>query len=169
MSDKNTYMIKQTLIKEYKGIIGDIQTEIKRLENDTRVLNKLYVILDVLHGVSIKDIVKKHAISQATAYNWINQWNTGGMEGLKRKKGSKGKSKLTDEQFIILDKIIQQLKLKTAKEVQYHIEVIYGVHYSIRQIERIMKKLGYSYTKPYQIYTKMPKDAKKQLKKTPLI
>ena len=42
-------MSNQTLIEEYPGIISEIQTEIKKLENDTRVLNKLYVILDVLH------------------------------------------------------------------------------------------------------------------------
>lgn len=37
-------MSNQTLIKEYDGIISDIQDEIKKLENETRVLNKLYVI-----------------------------------------------------------------------------------------------------------------------------
>ena len=162
-------MSSQDLIKKYNGIVGDIQAEIKKLENDTRVLNKLYVILDILHDVPINEIIKKHDISQGTAYNWIRQWNNGGIEGLKRKKGSKGKSKLTDEQFLILDKTIQVLELKTSKEVQLYIEFLYGVKYSIRQIERIMKKLDYTYTKPYQIYTKMPNDAKKQLKKTPKI
>ena len=159
-------MSKQTLIKEYKGIIGDVQSEIKKLENDTRIWNKLYVILDVLHDVPINEIIEKHAISQGTAYNWIRQWNNGGVEGLKRKKGSKGKSKLTERQFEVLDKTIQLLELKTAKEVQFYIEIIYGVKYSIRQIERIMKKLNYTYTKPYQIYAKMPNDAEQQLKKT---
>ena len=162
-------MSSQDLIKKYNGIVGDIQAEIKKLENDTRVLNKLYVILDILHDVPINEIIKKHDISQGTAYNWIRQWNNGGIEGLKRKKGSKGKSKLTDEQFLILDKTIQVLELKTSKEVQLYIEFLYGVKYSIRQVERIMKKLDYTYTKPYQIYTKMPNDAKKQLKKTPKI
>ena len=33
-------MSNQTLIEEYPGIISEIQTEIKKLENDTRVLNK---------------------------------------------------------------------------------------------------------------------------------
>ena len=159
-------MSKQTLIKEYKGIIGDVQSEIKKLENDTRILNKLYVILDVLHDVPINEIIEKHAISQGTAYNWIRQWNNGGIEGLKRKEGSKGKSKLTEKQFEVLDKTIQVLELKTAKKVQFYIEIIYGVKYSIRQIERIMKKLNYTYTKPYQIYAKMPNDAEQQLKKT---
>ena len=159
-------MSQQTLINEYPGIIGEIQTEIKKLENDTRVLNKLYVILDVLHDVPIKDIMKKHAISQATTYRWIKQWNEGGIEGLKRKEGSKRPSKLTEIQFLILDKAIQQMGLKTAKEVQYLIETVFGVTYSIRQVERIMKKLNYTYTKPYPIYTKMPDNAKLQLKKT---
>ena len=89
-------MSSQKLIKEYSGIISDIQTEIKKLENDTRVLNKLYVILDVLHDESIPYIVEKHGISQGTVYNWIREWNEGGIEGLKRKKGSKGQSKLTE-------------------------------------------------------------------------
>ena len=79
-------MSNQTLIEEYPGIISEIQTEIKKLENDTRVLNKLYVILDVLHDEPINDIINKHGISQGTAYNWIKQWNDGGIEALRRKK-----------------------------------------------------------------------------------
>ena len=78
-------MAEQKLIKKYNGIISEVQTEIKKLENDTRVLNKLYVILDVLHDEPISEIIKKHDISQGTAYNWIKQWNNGGIEGLKRK------------------------------------------------------------------------------------
>ena len=79
-------MSNQTLIEEYPGIISEIQTEIKKLENDMRVLNKLYVILDVLHDEPINDIINKHGISQGTAYNWIKQWNDGGIEALRRKK-----------------------------------------------------------------------------------
>ena len=89
------------------------------------------------------------------------------MDALKRKQGSKGQSKLTEEQFLILDKAIQDNNLKTAKEVKHLIETLFGVEYSLRSIERIMKKLDYTYTKPYKIYAKMPKDAEEQLKKTP--
>ena len=53
-------MSGKKLINDYPGIISEIQTEIKKLENDTRVLNKLYVILDVLHNEPIPYIVKKH-------------------------------------------------------------------------------------------------------------
>ena len=87
------------------------------------------------------------------------------MEELKRKEGSKGQSKLSDEQFIILDEIIQKENLQTAKEVQDKIKKEFNIEYSIRQIERIMKKLDYSYTKPYKIYSKMPDDAEEHFKK----
>lgn len=158
-------MSEQTLIKEYPGIISEVQSEIKKLENEIRVLNKLYVILDVLHDVPIAEIVEKHAISQATVYNWIKEWNDGGIENLKRKKGSKGQSILSDEQFKILDEIILNEELKTAKEVHEAITRHFDVEYSIRQVERIMKKLDYAYTKPYKIYHKMPENAKEELKK----
>lgn len=165
MKVKNRFMSKQMLINKYPGIIKEVQNEIKKLENDTRILNKLYVILDVLHDVPVQEIIKKHDVGQTTVYTWIKQWNSGGIEGLKRKKGSGAQSKLTTEQFIILDKAIQELDLKTAKEVQEKIEVIFGVKYSIRQVQRIMNKLNYTYTKPYPIYDKMPEDAKEQIKK----
>lgn len=102
--------------------------------------------------------MEKHAISQGTVYNWIRQWNNGGIEGLKRKKGSKGNSKLTNDQLIELDNMIQEENLETAKEVQEKIKKEFGVDYHIRSIERIMKKLNYLYSKSYQIYTKIPSD-----------
>ena len=158
-------MSKQTLIEEYPGVISEVQKKIKELENDIRVLNKLYVILDILHDNSIDEITKKHDISQATVYNWARQFNNNGIDGLSRKPGSKGQSKLTDEEFKALDLIIQDNDLKTAKEVHHAILSLFHVNYSIRQVERIMKKLGYTYTKPYKIYHQMPENAKDELKK----
>lgn len=158
-------MAEQKLITEYNGIISDVQKEIKSLENKTRVLNKLYVILDILHDVPVPEIMKKHDISQGTVYNWAREWENGGIDGLKRKPGTTGHSKLSDEEFKELDEYIQKLELKTAKEVHDFIKKQYHVDYSIRQIRRIMIKLDYSYTKPYKIYNKMPEDAKEQIKK----
>lgn len=86
------------------------------------------------------------------------------MGALKRKQGSKDQSKLTNEQFLIFDKAIQDNNLKTAKEVKHLIETLFGVEYSLRSIDCTMKKLDHTYTKPYKIYAKMLKDAKEQLK-----
>lgn len=156
-------MATKDLINNNKGSISQIKEEIKVLKDETKVLKKLYVILDVLYDVPVKKIMEKYDISSGTVYNWIHQWNEGGIDALKRKKGTGTKSKLTDEQFIILDVVIQQMNLKTSKEIQRAIRELFGVEYSTRQITRIMKKLGYKYTKPYQIYNKMPDNAFEEL------
>ena len=156
-------MTIKKLSNEENSAIAEIQEEIKKLKGNVKVLKKLYVILDVLHNIPAKEVAEKHQIGIATVYRYVNEWKDGGIENLNRKKGTGEKSKLTKEQFIILDRIIQQMDLKTAREVRYIIESVYGVTYSIRQVSRIMKKLNYTYSKPYQIYSKMPKDAKKQV------
>ena len=69
----------------------------------------------------------------------------------------KGQSKLTEDQFIRLDNLIQQQNLKTAKEFQHKIETEFEVKYSIRSVERIMNKLDYSYTKHVKYMLKCPK------------
>ena len=156
-------MSTKDLIKNSHGAISQVKEEIKVLKDETKVLKKLYVILDVLYDVPVKEIMKKHDISSGTVYNWIHQWNEGGVDALKRKKGTGTKSKLTEEQFIILDIAIQQMNLKTSKEIKRIIRELFGVEYSNRQITRIMKKLDYKYTKPYQIYNKMPDNAFEEL------
>ena len=61
-------MAEQKLIKKYNGIISEVQTEIKKLENDTRVLNKLYVILDVLHDEPINDMSLSKIVMEICYY-----------------------------------------------------------------------------------------------------
>ena len=51
--------------------------------------------------------------------------------GLKRKVGSRGQSKLTDEKFQELDEIIQKENLQTARAVYYKIKEEFNVEYSI--------------------------------------
>ena len=53
------------------------------------------------------------------------------MDGLKRKEGSRGQSKLTDEKFQELDEIIQKENLQTARAAYYKIKEEFNVEYSI--------------------------------------
>ena len=159
-------MIENKLI-DMEGIsITEVQEKIKKLENDTKVLNKLHLIMDVYYGTSVKHAAEKIGLTAKTGYNWIQQWNEDKFDGLKRKKGSKGQSKLSEIEFLILDLEIQKRNLKTGKQVRDLIKELFQVEYSLRQIPRIMDKLDYTYTKPYKIYTKMPETAKDNLKKT---
>ena len=52
------------------------------------------------------------------------------------------------------------------KDVHLLVNEKFNVNYSLKQIGIIVKKLGYNYSKAYPKFSKSPKDAEKQLKKT---
>lgn len=155
---------KSPINKDFASV-EEIQNRIKRLEKDVKVLNKLYFINDIYHGISITQSCEKIGITRVTGYNWINQWNKGGFNSLKRKNGSGAQSKLSDEEKIELEKIIIENEIHSSKKVLNLIKEHFNVEYSIRQVERILKDLKFGYGKPYAIYSKMPENAEELLEK----
>lgn len=155
---------KPGINKSYAGV-EELQTRIKNLEQDIKVLNKLYFINDIYHDVSISESCKKLGISRVTGHNWLNQWNKGGFDSLRRKNGSGGQSKLSPEQKEELSKTIIENEIYSSKKVLELIKEKFNVEYSIRQVERILRDLKFGYGKPYTIYSKMPEDAEELLKK----
>jgi transposase len=155
---------KPTVNKDFASA-EELQTRIKKLENDLRVLNKLYFINDVYHDVSITESCHKLGITRVTGHNWLNQWNEGGFDALKRKYGSGGQSKLTPEQKEELSQFIIENEIYSSKQVLELIKEKFSVEYSIRQVERILRDLKFGYGKPYTVFSKMPEDAEESLKK----
>jgi transposase len=159
------YMTKKPHINKDFVSVEELQIRIKKLENDVKVLNKLYFINDIYHDVSITKSCKKLGITRVTGHNWLNQWNKGGFDYLGRKSGSGGQSKLTPEQKEELSEIIIKNEIYSSKQVLELIKETFNVEYSIRQVERILRDLKFGYGKPYAIYSKMPEDAEESLKK----
>jgi len=117
-----------------------ILDKVNEMERKVKVIKKLYFILDLYDGMEIKTASKKHGIGYMTGKRWKDQWNEGGFEGLERKKGSGSKSKLTDEQLKIVFELIKERKLLTKQQIYSFIKEEYHVEYSLRQIDRIVKK-----------------------------
>ncbi len=89
-----------------------------------------------------------------------------GLEGLKPSFGGGRPSKLTYDQLIELDKIIEKTPNISMKDVHKLVNEKFNVDYSLKQIGKIIKKLEYNYSKAYPKFSKSPKDAEEQLKKT---
>lgn len=51
------------------------------------------------------------------------------------------------------------------KDVHLIVNKKFDVDYSLKQIGKIVKKLGYNYSKAYPKFSKSPEDAEEQLKK----
>jgi transposase len=163
--DKYFFMTRQAYINTDHGTVKEIHERIKKLEKDTKVLNKLYFINDIYHESTITETCEKLGITKVTGHKWLNEWNKYGFDSLKRKKGSGGKSKLSSNEKKLLEESIISNQFKSTKEVRNFVFDEFGVEYSIRQIERILRELKFNYGKPYPIFSKMPDDGEEQLKK----
>ena len=147
--------------------LSQIRSEKAKIKSEWAYFEKLTFIEDIYSGENVNYAIEKRGKSAQTGYNWVNAWNKSGFDGLKRKPGSSGKSKLTENQFKELKKLIKEQNLTGNRQIKKLIHDKYGVIYSERQISRIMDKLNFGYAKPYVIPAKSPEDADEQLKKKP--
>lgn len=159
------FMTRKAKIEKVHASVEEIQKEIKELEKNLKILNKLYFINDLYHDVSITKASDKLGITRVTGHNWLKKWNENGFQGLYRKEGSSGQSKLTPQEKSQLKEMILENELNRTKDVLLLIKNEFSVEYSERQVERILKDLNFNYGKPYPVYSKMPVNAKIDLKK----
>lgn len=103
-------------------------------------------------------------IPQKTAYNWLYKWNEYGVDGLNHKKGAGRPPFLTETQFEEVGEFIKNNDSLGTKDVHYFIEMNYSIDYSLKQVRQIIKKLEYSWIKPYPIFSKSPENAKEIMK-----
>ena len=104
-------------------------------------------------------------VSKRSGYLWLERWNRNGAEGLVPMHGGGFKQKLTSEQMSRLREDLSQGSW-TTEDVRKHIKLRFNVDYSMRQVSRILKKLGMHHAKPYPHDYRRPNDADERLKKT---
>lgn len=131
-----------------------------------RYYQRLIAIRIISEGHSIAEAARIIRKSYQTVHRWAKTCESEGLEGLKPSFGGGRPSKLTYDQLIELDKIIEKTPNISMKDVHILVNEKFNVNYSLKQIGKIMKKLGCNYSKAYPKSSKSPKDAEKQLKKT---
>jgi len=145
--------------------LREILDEIKARKLEYELTERLMFISDVLKGISVPKASANIGISHSTGYQWLKRWNESAIDGLIPRYGGGSPPKLSKEDLKTLDKILLKTPNLTNDIVSDIIEYEFGVEYSDRHVSRILRKLDYTYTKPYMIYKKMPEDAEEQLKK----
>ncbi len=103
--------------------------------------------------------------SYQTVHRWIKTCESEGLECLKTSFGGGRPSKLTYNQLKELDKIIEKTPNMSMKDVHTIVNEKFNVNYSLKQIGKIVRKLGYNYSKAYPKFSKTPENTEEQLKK----
>lgn len=160
------HMVKTEQIQIVKHMtVNNLTKQIKRLEKDTMVLQRLFFIKHRYEGKSVEEAAKLVGASKNTGYLWQERWNKEGYDGLSPQFAGGRPSYLTDEQKEKLRTLLEGRDNWTTKEVQELISKKFGVKYTQKQIRIILKNFGMNHAKPYPHDYRKPKNAKGILKK----
>ncbi|MHC1567960.1 MAG: helix-turn-helix domain-containing protein [Candidatus Syntropharchaeia archaeon] len=59
----------------------ELDKRIKKLEKDTKVLQRLYFIRHLYGEMSVEEAADLVGVTKATGYAWLKRWNSNGYEG----------------------------------------------------------------------------------------
>jgi len=76
MGRKRIYQVEKHLPAD------ELYRRIKKLEKDTRVLERLYFIRHIYKGMRVEESADLAGITKATGYEWLKKWNSSSYEGL---------------------------------------------------------------------------------------
>jgi transposase len=122
----------------------DFREEIRKVKDNGLKL-KMLVIEKILSTptISAKEVQSTFFISPKRMYEWINQYNSDGLEGLKAKKkenrgSGKGRTKVPDEVYVNLKREMGNEKW-TLKKRQEFIKENCGIEVTLPSIAYRMK------------------------------
>ena len=144
----------------------DLDQQIKILEKNVKVLNRLHFIRNRYLGDSVELAASKSGVTKRVGYIWQYRWNEEGYEGLKPKYRGGRPAQITDKQKEELYQILTERDDWTTKEIRKLIKDNFGIEFSEKHVRTILRSLGLKYARPYPKDYRRPADAKEQLKKT---
>lgn len=122
-----------------------------KTEKDSKIKERLHMIVLLKDGYSCRDVAKIHHTSKSKVSFWNVRFQKMGYDGLKDKNGRGIKPQLNDEKITQLDKNLSVPYKMTngytrgwqTKDVYQLIKNELGVKYSLRHIRRILRSLGF--------------------------
>jgi putative transposase len=120
----------------------ELLKRIKILENDIKVLKRLYFIKYRYSGSTVEQASKLVGISKPVAYIWQSRWNKEGYEGLIPRYAGGRPSKLNQNQKEKLRQLLRKSPIWTMKEVRMLIKKEFGVEYTPKQTRIIFNNAG---------------------------
>ncbi len=150
---------------EHHMSIEELNKRIKTLENDTKILRRLYFIKYRYEGKLVSESAKLIGITKRIGYIWQKRWNEKGYDGLTPRYAGGRPSKLDDDQKRRLVELIKQKDAWATEEIRELIFKEFNVEYTIKQIRIILRNMGMNCSKPFPHDYRRPKNAEDILKK----
>ena len=126
--------------------------ELFRKERNPRTATRLRAVYLAMMDKTAPQIAKMLGYTRRTVQNWIYAYNRHGIDGLKESAGRGSTFKLNQDQIQWLRQRIEQgptqqegICVFHAADIQKIIQEQFGIHYHVRSVRKLLKRLGYSY------------------------
>ena len=131
-------------------------------EKDSRVKERLLMIIHTKEGRTTREVSKIVRKSYVSVSKWISRFNKYGIEGLKNRKKSGKPPKMNEEQFKKLEGDLGKSPIEFGykqpfwdpKLLRIHIRQHYITDYTKRHTQRLFHKFGYSLISPRPRHTR---------------
>ncbi len=150
--------------------------KLSRKEPNPRIATRIRAIYLALMGKTACQIGYLLGYSRRTIQRWVYAYNRRGLEGLKEHIGRGNKLKINEEQIQWLRQRIEQGPTEAdgvcvfhAADIQRIIRKQFGIHYHIRSVRRLLRRLGYRYVSSRPEHPKGDPEQRKAFKKTSVI
>lgn len=145
--------------------VAELESRIKTLEKDTKILKRLYFVKYRYEGTSVEESAQRIGITRNEGYIWQRRWNKNGYEGIIPHYAGGRPMKLSQKELTQLKDELDQKTTWTTDEVRSLIHDKFGVEYTLKQVRIILKKMDMKYGKPFTLDYRRPDDAESVLKK----
>ena len=140
---------------------------------DARLARRIQAVWLARRGLTCPQIVQVVGVSRRTVQQWIAKYNRGGIDELLDKPRSGRPAFLSARQQKQLARRIQAgvtkkdpLSVFTGPSVEAWVEHEFGVVYSLRGIQRLLRRLGFSHLCPRPAHEKADPKAQAAFKKS---
>ena len=144
-----------------------------RAERNARLARRIQGVWLARRGVSCPQIVQVTGVSRRTVQQWMAKYNRGGIDELTDKPRSGRPALLSVEQQKQLAARVEAgpteqdvVSVFSASAIDELVAREFGVVYSLRGMQRLLRRLGLSYQCPRPVHEKSDPQAQEAFKKT---
>jgi transposase len=126
--------------------IKELQAQYKE-ERDRRIAERILCILLFAQGYDLKEIRQILLVGIRTLKKWIGTFRTQGIDGLRQWSYKGQDCDLSDEQWAEVEEELARKPYRDAKGVATFVEKKFGVKYSQRGMQALLRRKGYRHIK----------------------
>ncbi len=145
-------------VQNYKLKKEEVELIEKAIKHDKRgQVRQRALAIQLLHqGYGPSEVAKQVAVTRRTIYNWWEQWQAQGLEGLADRPGRGRKRKANELYRQQVEAALEQqpraygygFGIWTLKRLRQHLYEQTGLSLSRNRLRELLKELGYVYRRP---------------------